>query len=256
MRRTSYFALGVHMLRLIITMTYLVLFLIVSLPIMGVLALIGLKNPSARDHAALRIVQWGFKGVIFLAGTKVTVIGRENIPEDEAVLFVGNHRSFFDVIIGYTQMKGLTGFISKKEMAKVPSMSLWMKFLHCLFLDRSDIKEGMKTILAGIELLKNGISLVVFPEGTRNTTEAPLLPFHEGSMKLATKSGVRVIPMVQCNTSAVFEDNHLLLRRRHTIIEFGEPIDLSTLSPEDKKHPGAYLQKIVEDIYLKNLELI
>ncbi len=244
------------MIRIILAMTFLVTFLIYTLPVMGVLALIGIKNPRVKDRASLRIVQWGFKVIRFIAGTKVTVIGLENVPEDEAVLFVGNHRSFFDVIISFTLMKNCTGFVAKKELKKVPSLSIWMRFIHCLFLDRKDTRAGLKTILEGIEELKRGYSLVIFPEGTRNTTEDPLLPFHEGSMKLAIKSGVRVIPMVQCNTDNVFENNHLLLRPRHTIIEFGTPIDVKSLSAEDQKHLGTYMQNVVLDIYQKNLPMV
>ena len=65
-------------------------------------------------------------------------------------------------------------------MKKVPLLSLWMKRLHCLFLNREDVKEGLKTILAGIENIKNGISMCIFPEGTRNTTDELLLPFKGG----------------------------------------------------------------------------
>lgn len=81
-----------------------------------------------------------------------------------------------------------------------------MKNLHCLFLDRDNIKEGMKTILTAIEKAKNGISICIFPEGTRNKTSDTFLPFHEGSFKIAEKAGVPIIPMTIVNSAAVFED--------------------------------------------------
>ena len=115
----------------------------------------------------------------------MNVIGRENIPDDRAVLYVGNHRSYFDIVIGYTLIKGQCGFVAKKEMEKIPLLSIYMKYLHCLFLDRENIKEGLKTILVGIDKIKNGISVWIFPEGTRNKAEqeTDLLDFKEGSMK-------------------------------------------------------------------------
>ena len=82
------------------------------------------------------------------------------------------------------------GFFAKKEMEKVPLLSTWMKRLHCLFLDRNDLKQGLKTILTAIEKVKSGISICIFPEGTRNKNEDELdmLPFHEGSFKIAAKA--------------------------------------------------------------------
>lgn len=99
--------------------------------------------------------------------------GLENIPTDRAVLYVGNHRSYFDIVMGYMTVPRLTGFIAKKEMIKIPLLNRWMDRMNCLFLDRSNIKEGLKTILAGIEKIKGGISMWIFPEGTRNPGENP-----------------------------------------------------------------------------------
>jgi len=132
-----------------------------------------------------------------MAGVSITVKGRENIPEDRAVLYVGNHRSYFDILVGYVTVPGLMGFVAKKEMEQIPLLSTWMKYVNCLFLDRKNLKEGLKTILTGIDQVKQGVSVWIFPEGTRNREESPLdlLPFKEGSLKIAEKSGCPVIPV-------------------------------------------------------------
>ena len=136
-----------------------------------------------------------FRCLLKLAGVTITVKGEENIPKDTAVLYVGNHRSYFDILTGYTTVPTLLGFVAKKEMEKIPILRTWMANVNCLFLDRKNIKEGLKTILQGIEKVKNGISIWIFPEGTRNTNEdiTELLPFKEGSLKIAEKSGCPVI---------------------------------------------------------------
>ena len=107
------------MIRLICIVVFLILYLILSIPVFLVEWLIGKFNPQARDISSLRIVQWGFKVILKMTGVKVTVIGEENIP-DEPVLYVGNHRSFFDILLTYSRCKRLTGYIAKKEMEKVP----------------------------------------------------------------------------------------------------------------------------------------
>ena len=196
--------IGIIMIRFIFVVLFVVLFLILSTPLMLVEWIIGKFNPGLKDRSSLAIVNWAFRWVIRLSGTKVIAIGEENIPTDTAVLYVGNHRSFFDVVLTYVRVPRPTGYIAKKEMLKWPLLNIWMKDLHCLFLDRQDIKAGLKTILQAIEKAKNGISICIFPEGTRNKTQDTFLPFHEGSFKIAEKANVPIIPMTIVNTVSLF----------------------------------------------------
>lgn len=242
------------MLRFILVVIFVVLFLILSMPLMLIEWMIGKFNPNVKNRSSLSIVNWAFRCVVFLSGTKVIALGEENIPKDTAVLYVGNHRSFFDIILTYIRVPRPTGYVAKKEMLKVPLLSIWMKHLHCLFLDRDNIKEGMKTILAAIEKAKSGISICIFPEGTRNKTADTFLPFHEGSFKIAEKAGVPIIPMTIVNSSAIFEDHFPKIKRTTVIIEYGNPLYINDLSKEDKKFVGAKVKGIIENTYFKNKE--
>ena len=243
------------MLRLIVVIVFVVLFLIVSLPIQLVLWLLGKINPMIRKKGSLAIVSWAFKVVAFLSGTKLTVIGEENVPRDEPVLYVGNHRSYFDIVLSYARVPHLTGYISKKEILKIPVLSLWMRFLDCLFLDRDDIRQGLKVILDAIDNVKNGISIAIYPEGTRNSGDG-LLPFHKGSFKIAQKTGCAIIPMTINNSSGIFEDHIPFIKKAHVILEYGEPIYLDKLSPEDKKNIDEYCKNIILTTYEKNKALV
>lgn len=244
------------MIRLVIIVIFLVIFFLFSIPMFGIEWIIGKINKRAKDISSLRIVQWAFKVILFLSGVRTKVIGLENIPKDEPVLFVGNHKSNFDIIISYAKMPNLTGFVAKKEIEKIPLLRTWMRYLYCLFLDRKDIKEGLKTILKGIDQIKHGISMVIFPEGSRNSFEDGMRPFKEGSLKLAEKSGCKIIPMVQNNTQEIMETHSPRIKRTRTVLEFGEPIDLKELSAEDRKFAGAYIQKIIEAKYMENKKLL
>lgn len=242
------------MIRLIIVVLFVVLFLILSIPIMFVEWIIGKFNPGVKDRSSLAIVNWAFRVVLFLAGTKVTFIGLENVPTDTPVLYVGNHRSFFDVVITYTKVARVTGYIAKKEIEKVPLLRIWMRNLHCLFLDRQDIKAGLKTILEAIELMKNGISICIFPEGTRNKVADTFLPFHEGSFKIAQKANCPIVPITINNSAAVLEDHFPKIRKAHVVVEYGRPIYINELAPENKKQLAPYVQQIISDTYFKNKE--
>ena len=240
------------MIRSLLIVILIVAFLILSIPILIVEWIIGKFNPYARDISSLRIVQFMFKLILFVSGTKVTVIGEDRIPKDTPVLYVGNHRSYFDVVLTYARCPGLTGYVAKDSMKKIPLLSSWMKRLHCLFLNRSDIKEGLKTILQGIDQMKNGVSMCIFPEGTRNKTEDEMLPFKAGSLKLSEKTGCPIVPMAITNSADILENHFPKVKPTHVILQYGTPIYLDQLSADDRKHLAAYTQNTVHELLADN----
>lgn len=232
------------MIRLILVAIFLILFLVIFSPALIVEWIIGRFNPERKSKSSLWLVQKAFGIILFLSGTKVDVIGRENIPDDQPVLYVGNHRSYFDIVIGYRLIKGECGFIAKKEMEKIPFLRRWMKNIHCLFLDRKNIKEGLKTILAGIDKVKHGISIWIFPEGTRNR-DSGMMEFKEGSMKIAEKTGCPIIPVAMTGTAEIFEKHIPWIKKSHVTVTFGKPIDIKTLEKDQKKFLGAYTRDVI-----------
>ncbi len=243
------------MIRLFLVAAFLILFLVLSIPIMLVEWVVGKFNKDAKDKSSLAIVQWAFRGIMRLAGTNIIVLGEENVPRDTAVLYVGNHRSYFDVVMTYMRVPRLTGYIAKKEMLRWPLLRTWMKYLHCLFLDRDNIKEGLKTILAAIEKVKNGISICIFPEGTRNRVPDTFLPFHEGSFKIAEKGNVPIVPMSIVNSADIFEDHLPWIRKTTVVIEYCKPIDTKSLDKETKRAMGTYVSNIISETYFRNKAL-
>ena len=245
------------MIRLILVLLFVVLYLILTLPVLGILWLIRRKHPKEADLASLRMVQWAFRVILFLAGTKLTVIGEENVPKDQPVLYIGNHRSYFDIVITYARCPRLTGYVAKSEMLKVPLLRTWMKRLYCLFLDRSDIKQGLQTILTGIAQIKDGVSMCIFPEGTRNNgEELSMLPFRDGALKIAEKTGCAIIPISMNNTADIFEAHFPRVKKVHVVIEYGKPIYPKELDKETRKHLGIYCHDLIQDTIKKNASLI
>lgn len=239
------------MIRLILVAVFLVLFLVLGIPLLLIEWVIGKFNQRAKDISSLRIVQWAFKVILFLAGTKVVIKGEENVPKNEPVLYVGNHRSYFDIVITYSRVPDLTGYIAKKEMLRWPLLVNWMKNLHCLFLDRGDVKQGLKTILTAIDKVKAGISICIFPEGTRNRVNDTFMEFHEGSFKVASKSGCAVIPMAIYNSAAIFEDHIPWIRKTTVIVEYGKPFYIKDLPKETQKRVGAYSRDLIMENYFR-----
>ena len=125
-----------------------------------------------------------------------------------------------------------------------------MRRLYCLFLDRSDPKQGLKTILTAIDYIKRGISICIFPEGTRNTgAELSLLPFKDGAFKIATKTGCPIVPICMNNTAEIFENHFPKIRKTHVVIEYQKPIYPDRLDKETKRHIG---ESMVEKLILND----
>ncbi len=223
------------MIRLFFAGLYTLLALIFSLPAHARFSSLYKKGEHMKSwKAAWKYVRGFFKGLIFFAGTDIEIRGSDNIPKDEAVLFIGNHRSYFDIIITQTISKTPMGFMAKKEFLKYPLLNLYMTDIGCLYLDRDNPRAAIKTISEGTKRLEEGLSMGLFPEGTRNHTDK-LLPFKEGGYRMAEKSGRPIVLMALTNFDDIFENNHHLLKKRHVIVEYAAPEYPSKMDKTERK---------------------
>lgn len=232
------------MLRFILVALTVVLFLILSIPLLLILRVVDHYDTKRRQRISLKVIRGVFRLILKIAGVRITVEGRENIPQGQAVMYVGNHRGYFDILTGYVTVPDLMGFVAKKEMLRYPLLRTWMKYVNCLFLDRKNIKEGLKTILSAIAQIKEGVSVWIFPEGTRNENGLlDLLEFHEGSMKIAEKSGCPIVPVAIKGTAEIFEEHIPFIRPGRVVIRYGEPFYIKDLEPSKRKLSGAYTRE-------------
>lgn len=242
-------------MRLLINILFLVIFFIISIPLFLIELIIGKFNRRAMHGSSQKIVAFALRVILFLSGTKLTTIGVENVPKDEAVLYVANHRSIFDIVVSYVTIPNLTSFISKIETKKIPFLRTWMAFLQCIFIDRDNIRQGLTVVLKAIEQIKDGYSIFISPEGTRNHS-AELLPFKAGSFKIAEKAGCAIIPVSISNTDAVFENQLPWIRKANVVIEYGKPIYPRDLNRKHLKTINTRVQGIIQDTLAKNASLI
>lgn len=209
-----------------------------------------IKKPEVYKNIFHDTVNSWAEHFLKVLGVKVKVIGRENLPEGEC-LFVSNHQGNTDFLLLMAVLKKHLGFIAKKEMLKLRIISMWMKEMHCVFLDRKNIRESLKGINQGVENLKNGYSMVIFPEGTRSKSHK-LGEFKKGSMKLATKANVLVVPIAIDNTFVVFEEEKGKLKPANVTISILKPMDVNELTKEEKADLAEIIRgKIDEE--LKNI---
>ena len=184
-----------------------------------------------------------------IMGIRVEVEGNCDL-EDKSFLYVGNHRSDFDSLILIAYTKRPIVFIGKSEIKKMPFIGKWFTDIGCIFIDREDAKASMAAIVEGIKRLKNGYSLVIFPEGGR-TREEGIREFKPGSMKLATKSGVDIVPVTFYNTEECYERYHKL-KPAKVKMAVGEPINVEKVGLNSTTEIAQYIQNLIEN---KDMEM-
>lgn len=241
-------------MRTFITGLFAILGIILCLPYHLYLKHLAKKDPDKAYIKAQKLVKGFFGGVMFLAGCKREVIGKEKIPTDGPVLFVGNHRSYFDILSCHNSIDFPLGFMSKDSIKKIPFLYLYMDDIGCTYLDRTDVKKGLETINQSAEIVKSGHSMMIFPEGTRNQGEE-LLPFKDGAYKIAQKAGCPIVPVAICGTEYIMEANkHQMIHKHKVIIEFCDPVNIAGLKPKERKDILDTIPETIQKTRLKNLE--
>ena len=234
------------MIRFIIAILFVVVFLILSIPTWGVLFIIGLFDKKKKELIGFRIVQKAFFIIWKLCGVKPEIKGLENVPTDEPVLFIGNHQSYLDIILTYSLCPNITGYLSKADFSKIPLLNIWMKKNYCLFLTRDNPREDLKIMIKAIDYVKAGISMFVFPEGTRSKN-GEIAEFHEAPMRLSTKTGCKVVPVAINGGREILENRIPFIKSGKVTITYLAPIDIKSLEGDDKKFPAAYCKKLLQE---------
>jgi 1-acyl-sn-glycerol-3-phosphate acyltransferase len=130
-------------------------------------------------------------------------------------------------------MPDLIGFIAKIELAKIPVVKTWMEFMKCVFMDRSNMRKSGEAIINGIKNLKEGYSMVIFPEGTRSKGDK-MSQFKAGSFKLASKSKCPIIPVTMNGSYKIMEHGNGSWIKPSTVELFIHPmIETANLSKDE-----------------------
>lgn len=188
------------------------------------------KGNEAADKFVEEIAMKWSTYTIKTIGIEIEVEGKENIPTDPCV-FISNHTSILDIPILFKTISKPIGFIAKKEMLKVPVLGYWLEKAHCVPLDRSNAREAVKSISEGVKNIKEGFSMVIFPEGTRGK-RGRVGEFKKGSLKLATRAKALIVPVTIEGANKGFEDEKRFKPCKVRIV-FGKPINPSELSKEE-----------------------
>lgn len=197
-----------------------------------------------REQILNSTTTWG-KGIVKKYKIELNVEGLENIP-DGPVVFVSNHQGYADIpIYGAVISMKQIGFVAKNSLGKIPVFGEWIRDIRSVFIERDDPRASLKTIEEGIGLLNRGFSLVIFPEGTRSKG-TKMGEFKKGSLRLATKPGIPVVPVTLNGTYHVFEEKGHVQSGAKVDFFIHPAIETKELSKQEANNLAEKVEEIVK----------
>jgi 1-acyl-sn-glycerol-3-phosphate acyltransferase len=177
-------------------------------------------------------------------GIKVNVTGLKNIDPSVPHIYMTNHQSLLDIFALLAAIPVDFKFIVKQELMRIPILAFGMKRAGYIGIERSNPRKAVKSIAAAARKIKNGASVVIFPEGTRSL-DGKLQPFKRGGFNLALKSGCDIIPVAISNSYRFAPKGSFKIKRGAFDIHFGKPLSVKGYT---KKNMGELMDRVSEAI--------
>ncbi|MCI0708348.1 MAG: 1-acyl-sn-glycerol-3-phosphate acyltransferase [Ignavibacteriae bacterium] len=168
--------------------------------------------------------RWWSKMTLKIFGIKVTTKGLEHLDPSKHYVYVSNHASLFDIPAVFTAIPDDVRIVLKKELTRVPIWGWSLNVGHYIVIDRANAKDAMDRIDEAAKKIRNGASVLVFPEGTRSK-DGKLQPFKRGAFALAARSGVPVVPVTIKNSYAILPKGTFTIRATDIEIVIDKPIE-------------------------------
>lgn len=200
-----------------------------SLPLVVLPFVLGEKLGGRISYIFLKLWGYGFGLTSFI---RFKTINRHKIDQSQPYIYVANHNSYLDSPAFVTAIPGQCRPLGKVEMKKIPVFG-WLYPYVVVVVDRSSVASRIKSMNALKDKLKKGISVFIFPEGSMNTSDQPMLPFYDGAFRLAIETQTPVLPMVILNSRNLLPRVKFELRPGTITTVFLEPVPVEGMTMKD-----------------------
>jgi len=178
-----------------------------------------------------------------IAKIRVRVEGLENIPPGVCI-FAANHISNVDPIAFVPAIPRRVSVLLKSELFRIPILSTAMRLAKFVPVDRADKEAAVASVNVALGVLKEGLSLAVYPEGTRSP-DGRLKPFKKGTFALAIEAGVPIVPVSISGAQHLMRKGEWTMRPGETVVRFGPPVDASQYTMERRMELLARVEELV-----------
>jgi 1-acyl-sn-glycerol-3-phosphate acyltransferase len=175
---------------------------------------------------------WIAKTGIRIAGVRVMLEGRERLDRTRGCIFMSNHVSNLDPPALIPLIPNRVSVLTKKEVFRIPVLGWAMRMASFVPIERSDREKAIESIGRAAKVLRSGISMMIFVEGTRSP-DGRLLPFKKGPFHLAAETGAPIIPVTIVGSRDLLPKGKLVLRPGVVRIVFHPPIDPAAYSDKE-----------------------
>ena len=206
--------------------------------IIWVLTLGSQKHPMIVSHF------WG-PGLIWISGSRITVIGKENIVSDKNFIYCANHESLMDIPAVFTAVNVNLYFVAKRELQKIPFLGWFMTMVGMIFIDRGNKERAYESMRRAGQLIKGGKNVISFPEGTRNK-DGKMRVFKRGSFIMAQAGEISVVPIAIKGAREILPSGKFKMRPGHIIVKIGQPISGECYKENVDAFANAVREKVIE----------
>lgn len=188
---------------------------------------------------------WG-RSILWVSGLRVKVVGLENIDSSRSAIYMSNHQSNFDIPVFFSALPIQFRWLAKAELFKIPIFGQGMRGAGYISIDRTDAKSAIRSLGRAAQNIREGTSVLIFPEGTRSYDGA-LLPFKSGGFILAVDAGVPIVPMAVHGTYHVMPKGRKIIRRQAVHLVVQPPIDAKSYTRKTKNELMESVQAAIQD---------
>ena len=191
------------------------------------------------------IARQGVRGALWLSGVRLTLIDEQCASQRLPALFVCNHVSNLEPAALFMVLPRIA-VILKRELGRIPLLGYVMGLGGFVYVDRKARDSRKKALEAGADTLRSGISLLVFPEGTRSL-DGKLLPFRPGPFSMAIEAQVPIVPITVYGTRELMPKGSLAIRPGPVALRFHPPIETTGFTSADRQTLMAKSRAAIED---------
>jgi 1-acyl-sn-glycerol-3-phosphate acyltransferase len=210
----------------------IILWVVVTTAVFGIVAIITsfFTRTGNSVHIIARI--WA-RSILTVSQVPVRVNGLSNIEPGKSYIYMANHQSNFDipVLLGYLPVQ--FRWLAKAELFKIPVFGRAMLGAGYVKIDRFNQESAFKSIEEAAQRMKNGVSVMIFPEGTRSR-DGSIRPFKKGGFVMAVDSGVPIVPVILKGTRSIMAKSSLRINRGAVDLQIAKPIESAGFSRETK----------------------
>jgi 1-acyl-sn-glycerol-3-phosphate acyltransferase len=211
------------------------------------LSLIVLLFTFNRKYPLKMARTWWAPGVLNIIGAKPVISGQANISPSETYIIVANHSSYLDIPTLFKTIPLNVHFIAKKELKKVPFLGWYMWATDMIFIDRKNTKKAKKSLEDACELIRNGKTVLIFPEGTVSQG-GKIKKFKKGAFHLAKQSGVNILPIAHKGTDVVWPEKSNITFKNHPVhVKIGQPIQINDYKNVDEL--ATHTKQVIEQLH-------